>query len=59
VFEFRRRQRELAGELIARLTPPPVFAPAEASNDASAFTPLTTEERADPAQGTAFWGAEP
>jgi hypothetical protein len=35
VFEFRRRQRELAGELVARLTPPP---PSHAAGE-----PSTTE----------------
>ncbi len=67
VFEFRRRQRELAGELIARLTPPPALAPnlapdlapAETSNDMSAFPTMTGEQPGKGAPDTVFWGSEP
>jgi len=62
VFEFRRRERELAGELIARLTPPPAPAPMtpiDTLRDAPWSAPATSEERADAAHDPAFWGAEP
>ena len=62
VFEFRRRQRELAGELIARLTPPP---PAHAGDLPTGAPTLTTklsdaiDDASDAKTGeSVFWGSQ-
>jgi len=65
VFEFRRHQRELAGELIARLTPPrltkpdgaPDGAPGDAADGGTTRAPSTGEEPADTNEDTVFWGS--
>jgi hypothetical protein len=51
VFEFRRNDRELAGELIARLTPPPGPVATEAGFGAPRSTDPTTESRSPFAPG--------
>lgn len=57
VFEFRRRQRELAGELIARLTPAPPSHAADDTKAAPAIVPiLSDEELADDYEMMAFDG---
>jgi hypothetical protein len=54
VFEFRRGERELAGELIARLTPPPRATPPEP--DATTTTAATTtDEPSGSNADSAFW----
>lgn len=70
VFEFRRRHRELAGELIARLTPPrltkpdgtsdgaPDDAPDDAPDGETTRAPSTSEEPADTNEDTVFWGSQ-
>ena len=53
VFEFRRGERELAGELVARLTPPPRSTPAEPD----ATTTITkSADTSDTNGDSAFWG---
>jgi hypothetical protein len=55
VFEFRRGERELAGELIARLTPPPRHLPPEP--DATTTAHATTFDDASGSKSdSAFWG---
>ena len=57
VFEFPRGQRELAGELIARLTPARVTEPAVTSEGPSSAPPATGEG-VDALEDPAFWGKQ-
>lgn len=61
VFEFRRRQRELAGELIARLTPPPPSHAADETKTESAVVPTLSDGMAAGDDGksddSVFWGS--
>lgn len=54
VFEFRRGERELAGELIARLTPPPRATPAEPDSTQDSV-PSPQEPESD---DSGFWGSQ-
>jgi len=62
VFEFRRRQRELAGELIARLTPPPPSHAAQLPNAAPTLAAKLADvldEPGDTKSGeSVFWGSQ-
>jgi hypothetical protein len=63
VFEFRPGQRELGGELVARLTPGPVsleerLDPASKPEPPRSPAPTGTSDAKDAEEATLFWGGE-
>jgi hypothetical protein len=59
VFEFRRGERELAGEFIARLTPPPRATPSDPdATQVTASSETAAERTSDSDDNSAFWGSK-